>query len=77
AIYRALSMPIEERRARQEALYRIICESDIKQWPEKFLSALAATAQSADGAVERGPRRVPFIAQRSKSPPIPASRFLR
>ncbi len=75
AIYRALSMPIEERRARQDALYRIICESDIKHWPERFLAALAGTSQPADGAA--GARRVPFIAKRAALPQLPVSRPLR
>lgn len=40
AIHRGLSMTIEERRARQEALYRIIANNDIQDWPGRFLSAL-------------------------------------
>ena len=38
AINRALSMPLEERQARQEALFRIVCENDIQNWPDRFLS---------------------------------------
>jgi len=40
AIARALSMPIEERRARQDALFKIISQNDINDWPDRFLSML-------------------------------------
>ena len=40
AIHRALTMPIEERRARHKALYDIISRNDIDDWPGRFLSAL-------------------------------------
>jgi trehalose 6-phosphate synthase len=40
AIYRALTMPVEERRARHSALYEIIAKNDINDWPGRFLSAL-------------------------------------
>jgi trehalose 6-phosphate synthase len=40
AIQRALTMPLEERRARHSALYDIILKSDINDWPGRFLSAL-------------------------------------
>jgi len=43
AIYRALSMSIDERRARHKALYDIIASNDISAWPQKFLSALQGT----------------------------------
>jgi trehalose 6-phosphate synthase len=40
AIHRALTMPVEERRARHGALYDIIAKNDINDWPGRFLSAL-------------------------------------
>ena len=40
AIARALSMPLDERRARHEALYRALAANDIKFWTERFLTAL-------------------------------------
>jgi trehalose 6-phosphate synthase len=40
AIYRALTMPVEERRARHSALYDIIAKNDINDWPGRFLTAL-------------------------------------
>ena len=33
-------MPIDERRARQDALYKIIQQSDIDGWADRFLGAL-------------------------------------
>ncbi len=50
AIYRALSMPIGERRARHEALFGIIRENNIQYWPDRFLSAL--TKSHASGEAE-------------------------
>ena len=50
AIHRALSMPIEERRARQQALYRIVLDSDIERWPERFLTALTGSPSVAKAA---------------------------
>jgi len=40
AIARALSMPLDERRVRHEALYRALLANDIKFWTERFLTAL-------------------------------------
>jgi trehalose 6-phosphate synthase len=53
AIYRALSMPLEERRARQEALFRIVCENDIQHWPDRFLSALTGSETLEHAAPRR------------------------
>ncbi len=44
AIHRALTMPLEERRARHSALYEIIARNDINDWPGRFLSALTGKA---------------------------------
>src|SRR5262245_38376708 len=46
AIERALSMPLDERRARQEALMRALAANDIKFWSERFLAALTRPRQS-------------------------------
>ncbi len=56
AILRALSMPLEERRARQEALYKIISANDIQEWPARFLSMLtgSATLDTADDNAASG-----------------------
>jgi trehalose 6-phosphate synthase len=40
AIDRALSMPLEERRARHAALYHALTANDINSWADKFLTAL-------------------------------------
>ena len=40
SIAHALSMPLEERRARHAALFQVISENDIHWWGEHFLSAL-------------------------------------
>jgi trehalose 6-phosphate synthase len=40
AIARGLSMPLDERRARHEALYQALAANDIRFWTERFLTAL-------------------------------------
>ena len=40
ALTQALAMPIEERRARHEALYAKVCEHDVNRWQREFLTAL-------------------------------------
>jgi len=37
---RALSMPLDERRARHDALFQVLSANDIKFWGERFLTAL-------------------------------------
>jgi trehalose 6-phosphate synthase len=44
SIAHALSMPLEERRTRHEALFRVISENDLKSWGELFLATLTKTA---------------------------------
>jgi trehalose 6-phosphate synthase len=46
SIAHALSMPLEERRERHAALFRVISENDIYWWGEHFLAALTADAGS-------------------------------
>ena len=41
AIIRALSMPLSERRQRQEHNYRVLVDNDITHWAERFLDLLA------------------------------------
>jgi trehalose 6-phosphate synthase len=41
AVARALSMPLDERRARHEALYQALAANNIKFWADRFLTALA------------------------------------
>ena len=40
AIGRALSMPLDERRARHEALFQALTANDIKSWADRFINAL-------------------------------------
>jgi trehalose 6-phosphate synthase len=40
AINRALSMPLEERRQRQAANFKVLAENDLTHWAERFLSTL-------------------------------------
>jgi len=49
-LHRALTMPLQERRARHAALLSHITEYDAKSWAEAFLSALKGTA-SPDACV--------------------------
>jgi trehalose 6-phosphate synthase len=44
SIAHALSMPLDERRMRHEALYRVIAKNDLQSWGEHFLSALTQKA---------------------------------
>jgi trehalose 6-phosphate synthase len=45
SIAQALSMPLEERRARHETLFRVIRENDLKSWGDRFLAALTKPAE--------------------------------
>jgi trehalose 6-phosphate synthase len=44
SISHALSMPLEERRTRHQAMFRLISESDLKSWGNCFLAALTKDA---------------------------------
>ena len=46
SIAHALSMPLEERRRRHEALFQVISENDLNSWGEHFLNALTQDAAS-------------------------------
>ncbi len=54
AIYRALTMPLDERRARHNALYGILTKNDINEWPGRFLTALTG-APTLDAGPHAGP----------------------
>jgi trehalose 6-phosphate synthase len=65
SIRRALSMPLEERRARQAALMQSLTANDIKDWPDKFLNALtgndlATAPQRPARALMHPGRRLPY-----------------
>lgn len=47
SIAHALSMPIEERRERHEALFRVISANTLQTWGENFLAALTQETSSA------------------------------
>jgi trehalose 6-phosphate synthase len=40
ALAHALAMPLEERRARHQALLSVICDYDVERWQREFLTAL-------------------------------------
>jgi len=40
AINRALAMPLEERRQRHAAVFKVLAQNDLSQWAERFLHAL-------------------------------------
>jgi len=41
AIAQALAMPLDERRARHDAMFQVLLTNDAKSWGERFLTALA------------------------------------
>lgn len=45
SIARALTMPLGERRSRHEALFRVVCENDLRTWGERFLAVLTEPAE--------------------------------
>jgi trehalose 6-phosphate synthase len=57
AIHRALTMSIDERRARHSALYEIIAKNDINDWPGRFLSVLTGSP-----TLDAPPDKVPLPA---------------
>jgi trehalose 6-phosphate synthase len=40
AIEQALSMPLDERRARHNALFQVLMTNDVKSWGERFIADL-------------------------------------
>ena len=51
AINRALSMPLSERRQRQQQNYRVLVRNDITQWAERFLALLEPASNEAEPAI--------------------------
>jgi trehalose 6-phosphate synthase len=43
SIAHALSMPLEERRARHQVLFQVISDNDLNSWGEHFLAALSTS----------------------------------
>jgi trehalose 6-phosphate synthase len=56
ALHRALTMPLEERRARHEALIDRVRRRDVKNWRDSFLAALRSEP------LPEAPRHTPSIA---------------
>ena len=50
AIDQALSMPLEERKARHGSLVKVLSENDIKYWGTRFIAALMRPAPVGSGA---------------------------
>ena len=44
SISHALSMPLEERRSRHQALFQVISDNDLNSWGEHFLAVLTKDA---------------------------------
>jgi trehalose 6-phosphate synthase len=57
AINRALSMPLAERRQRQERNYRVLVENDITRWAERFLTDLEPVKSGAAAAHVGSPHK--------------------
>ena len=57
AIDQALSMPLEERKARHASTIKVLAENDIKHWGSRFIAALTRPAPVAavPKAVGAGP----------------------
>lgn len=63
AIDRALAMPLEERRMRHVANFRVLVENDLTHWAERFLGTLERSAAEAD---EPNPASSPVRAARGR-----------
>jgi trehalose 6-phosphate synthase len=62
SISHALSMPIEERRERHQALFRVISANSLKSWGDNFLAGLAHSDVSAAMPRHPGPLAISTIA---------------
>jgi trehalose 6-phosphate synthase len=60
AIEQALSMPLEERKARHGSLVKVLSENDIKHWGTRFIAALTRPAPVA--ALPRMATSGPYVA---------------
>jgi trehalose 6-phosphate synthase len=61
SISHALSMPLEERRSRHQALFQVISDNDLNSWGEHFLAVLTKDAATP-----------PLQERLGLAPPIPA-----
>jgi len=61
SISHALSMPLEERRSRHQALFQVISDNDLNSWGEHFLAVLTKDADTP-----------PLQERLGLAPPIPA-----
>jgi trehalose 6-phosphate synthase len=64
AINRALSMPLDERRERQAALFKTLARNDLAHWAERFM----ATLQGPEAPPERAPSLAPSTASHREQP---------
>jgi trehalose 6-phosphate synthase len=48
ALNRALSMPLEERRARHKSLLAVLSKNDIAHWAERFLETLTRPPRASN-----------------------------
>jgi trehalose 6-phosphate synthase len=48
AINEALSMPLEERKARHGALLKVLSDNDIRHWGDRFIAAVTRPARGPD-----------------------------
>jgi trehalose 6-phosphate synthase len=55
ALAQALAMPIEERRARHEALFANVSEYDVGRWQREFLAALRSQDEDVRDSSPMGP----------------------
>jgi trehalose 6-phosphate synthase len=61
AIARALGMPLEERKARQKELFRILMANDVASWGSRFLDTLGPSSvplRQLEDTAEEQPRRL-------------------
>ena len=54
AIEQALSMQLEERRARHDAMFRVLMTNDVESWGERFLIALTRPLNLPNWLGQRG-----------------------
>ena len=59
AINRALSMPLEERRQRHAANFKVLSENDLSRWAERFLQTLEDAPGDAGQTPLRAKAAVP------------------
>jgi hypothetical protein len=78
AISQALAMPIEERRARHQALLAAILDHDVDRWQREFLAALRGdddvkgtfAALGAPASPRRQKPEIAYAGPSASSPPV-------